>query len=78
MFIFIEFMKKCRRPLCLDQSLLTSRTNKTMSQRDLEIFQLDEQVFEAEFDDKEDWNDFFSIFKYVRDNYYSLHNRFTD
>lgn len=74
MFIFlsllIEFMKKCRRPLCLDQSLLTSRTNKTMSQRDLEIFQLDEQVFEAEFDDKEDWNDFFSIFKYVRDNYY--------
>lgn len=49
-----------------------------MSQRDLEIFQLDEQVFEAEFDDKEDWNDFFSIFKYVRDNYYSPHNRFTD
>ena len=49
-----------------------------MSQRDLEIFQLDEQVFEAEFDDKEDWNDFFSIFKYVRDNYYSPHIRFTD
>lgn len=64
LLLLIEFMKKCRRPLCLDQSLLSSRTKKTMSQRDLEIFQLDEQVFEAEFDDKEDWNDFFSIFKY--------------
>ena len=35
-----------------------------MSQKDLEIFQLDEHVFEAEFDDKDDWNDFFSTFKY--------------
>ena len=57
-------MKKCRRPLCLEQSLLSSRAKKSMSQSDLEIFQLDEQVFEAEFDDKDDWNDFFSTFKY--------------
>lgn len=57
-------MKKSRRPLCLEFSL--EKSSNLLSPSDCDLLRKEVEDFDFEFDDKDDWNDFFSTFKYFK------------